>query len=225
MRSLKCWGHTCFQLIKDDVSILFNPFLTSNPNFSDDIKNIKTNYIFISHGDYDYLGDTIAIAKQSNATIVSTSEITNYCAEQGCKVHGMNLGGKHNFDFGYVRVTLAFHGSGIPGGHACGFVVNFYGVNVYFAGDTALFGDMALIGRLERIDYALLPIGDNYTMGPADAVEAVGMLRPRYVVPMHYNTWPSIAQDPSQFRDAVQERFRIAVHIIAPGETILLSHK
>jgi len=134
----------------------------------------------------------------------------------------MLVGGKHAFDFGYVRLTLAFHGAGLPGGHACGFVVNLGGTTVYHAGDTALFGDMSLLGRLEKIDYALLPIGDNFTMGPADAIEAVAMLKPRFVVPMHYNTWPLIAQNPEDFKREAEKRTGVPVLIVKPGETLTL---
>jgi L-ascorbate metabolism protein UlaG (beta-lactamase superfamily) len=137
----------------------------------------------------------------------------------------MHLGGKHPFDFGYVKITPAFHGSGIAGGHACGFIVNFFNTTVYFAGDTALFGDMALLGRLEKIDYALLPIGDNFTMGPDDALEAASLLKPQAIIPMHYNTWPLIQQDPEKFKLQVEQKLSITVHVISPGSLLKLQHK
>ena len=222
MTTLKFLGHACFQLSNNKTTILFDPFLTDNPHHIAQADEIDCDYILISHGHSDHLGDAVAIAKRTNATIISTAEVARHCAEQGCKAHAMHLGGKHAFDFGYVRITLAFHGSGIPGGHACGFIVNFHGTTVYFAGDTGLFGDMALLGRLETIDYALLPIGDNYTMGPRDAIEAAALLRPKFVIPMHYNTWPLIAQDPQAFKQEVEKRLDIPVLIQAPGETLTL---
>ncbi|HMM21891.1 MAG TPA: metal-dependent hydrolase [Selenomonadales bacterium] len=222
MTTLKFLGHACFQLSNSRTTLLFDPFLTDNPHQLAQADQIDCDYILVSHGHSDHLGDAVAIAKRTGATIISTAEVAHHCSEQGCQAHAMHLGGKHAFDFGYVRVTLAFHGSGIPGGHACGFVVHFHGTTVYFAGDTGLFGDMALLGRLEKIDYALLPIGDNYTMGPGDAVEAAALLRPRVVIPMHYNTWPLIAQDPHAFKQEVEKRLDIPVLIQAPGETLTL---
>ncbi|EGO61795.1 metal-dependent hydrolase [Acetonema longum] len=175
---LRFLGHACFQLTRDHVSLIFDPFLSDNPFQIAQPDDIHCNYVLVSHGHSDHLGDTVTIAKSNGATVISTAEIAHLCSEQGCATHAMHLGGKHAFEFGYVRLTLAFHGAGVPGGHACGFIVKFHGKTFYFAGDTGLFGDMALLGRLESIDYALLPIGDNYTMGPDDAVEAVGMLKP-----------------------------------------------
>jgi L-ascorbate metabolism protein UlaG (beta-lactamase superfamily) len=215
-------GHACFQLHNEKTSIIFDPFLSDNPFQIVKPTDVKCNYVLVSHGHADHLGDAVSIAKQNDATVISTAEIARLCGEQSCQNHAMHLGGKHAFDFGYVRLTLAFHGSGVPGGHACGFIVNFYGTTVYFAGDTALFGDMALLGRLESIDWALLPIGDNFTMGPDDAVEAVAMLKPKNVIPMHYNTWPVIAQDPEAFKQKVENRLQVPVIVAKPGETLSL---
>lgn len=222
MKTLKYLGHACFLLSDGRTSIVFDPFLSDNPLAAAAADDIDCQYVLPSHGHADHLGDTVKIAKRTGATVVSTAEMAGLCGGQGCKAHAMHLGGKHAFAFGYVRLTLAFHGAGVPGGHACGFVVNFGGTNVYHAGDTALFGDMALLGRLEKIDYALLPIGDNFTMGPADAVEAVAMLKPRFVIPMHYNTWPVIAQDPQAFKRDVEKRLGIPVLVAKPGETLNL---
>ena len=179
-------------------------------------------YIFVSHGHFDHLGSAIELAKASDATIISTAEVCGAVGEAGAKNHAMHLGGTHEFPFGKVRLTLAFHGSGIPGGHACGFIVDFYGTKLYFAGDTALFGDMQLLQRLDAFDYAILPIGDNFTMGPEDAAIAAEFLRAEYVIPVHYNTWPLIAQDPVKFKKAVEESTKSKVLIVAPGESIEL---
>lgn len=222
MSTLRFLGHACFHLENDDNALLFDPFLSANPFKKAEPSQIRCTYILVSHAHFDHLGDTVEIAKRTSATVISTAEVANLCGKDGCTAHAMHLGGKHSFNFGYVRVTPAFHGSGVEGGHACGFIVKFNGKTIYFAGDTCLFGDMELLGRLEKIDYALLPIGDNFTMGPDDAMEAVGLLKPKAVIPMHFNTWPLIAQAPDQFKDAVEKRFNIPVHVLAPGEVITL---
>lgn len=220
MSKLRFLGHACFELSNDKTTIVFDPFLTDNPFQIAKPADLRSDYIMVSHGHFDHLGDAFSLAAHTGATIISTAEIAHLASEQGCKTHAMHLGGKHVFDFGYVRLTLAFHGAGVPGGHACGFIVNFYGTTVYFAGDTALFGDMALLGRLENIDWALLPIGDNFTMGPDDAVEAAAMLKPKHIIPMHYNTWQLISQDPHVFKAKTEQRLSTAVHILKPGECI-----
>lgn len=217
---LTFYGHACFQLTQGAVSLLFDPFLSDNPFQTAKPEEIECTHILVSHGHFDHLGDAIIIAKRTGATIISTAEISALCGEQGCKTHAMHIGGKHAFEFGYVRLTQAFHGAGAPGGHACGFIVNFYGKTVYHTGDTGIFGDMQLLGRLESIDCALLPIGDNFTMGPSDAVEAAAMIRPKLVIPMHYNTWPLIAQDPALFKEQVESRLQIPVRVVNPGDTI-----
>ncbi len=222
MPELKFLGHACFMLQEGKNAVIIDPFLSGNPTAAATAKEIECQYILVSHGHEDHLGDAVPIAKRTGATIISTAEIAKACAGQGVNSHAMHLGGKHSFDFGYVRITPAFHGSGIPGGHACGFIIHFHGKTVYHTGDTALFSDMALLGRLESIDAALLPIGDNFTMGPADAAEAAQLIQPGLVVPMHYNTWPVIEQSPEKFKQDVETRFHIPVHIMKPGDTCKL---
>ena len=219
---LKFYGHACFSITHNQQTLLFDPFFTDNPFQIAKLENIHADYVFVSHGHFDHLGDALEIAKRCGATLVSTAEIAHLATENGCKSHAMHLGGTHNFDFGLVRITLAFHGSGIPGGHACGFIVKLPNKTIYFAGDTALFGDMQLLGQLEKIDYALLPIGDNFTMGPADATLACKLLNANNVIPIHYNTWPIIAQDPLKFKQAVEQQGYAQVLILNPGETLTL---
>ena len=132
----------------------------------------------------------------------------------------MHLGGTYKFPFGKVRVTMAFHGSGVAGGHACGFVVDFYGTKLYFAGDTALFSDMQLLPELDKFDYAVLPIGGNFTMDPDDAALAAKFLKPKYVIPVHYNTWPPIEQDVYAYKTYVEETTPTKVLVVDPGQTI-----
>lgn len=222
MTTLRFLGHACFELSDGQTTILFDPYLADNPFKIAGPDEVNCQYILVSHGHFDHLGDAVRIAKRTGATVISTAEVARLCGEQGVNSHAMHIGGKHSFDFGYVRITLAFHGAGVPGGHACGFIVNFHGTTVYFAGDTGLFADMELLGRLEKIDYALLPIGDNFTMGPQDAVEAVGLLKPKNVIPMHYNTWPLIAQSPEDFKRQVETRYGTPVHIMQPGQVLSL---
>ncbi len=211
-------GHSVFTLERGGISLIIDPYLTGNPQAAIAADDVNVQYILVTHAHGDHLGDTVAIAKRTGAKVIATAEVARMLAEQGVSVIPVHIGAKKQFDFGYVRVTLAVHGSGVAGGQAAGFIVNFYGTTVYHAGDTALFGDMALLGQLEKIDYALLPIGDNYTMGPADAVEAVGLLKAKAVVPMHYNTNPLIMQDPVAFKQAVEKRFGVPVYIMKPGD-------
>lgn len=212
-------NHACFLLENAGHAAIFDPYLEGNPEGLKP-KDIKADYIFVSHAHFDHLGDAFAIAKANNATIITTAEIAGLAGENGCQAHGMHLGGTFMFPFGKVRITPAFHGSGIPGGHACGFIVDFYGAKVYFAGDTALFGDMALLPRLDPFDYAVLPIGGNFTMDPKDAAIAAEFLRAKYVIPIHYNTWPLIAQDVHAYKADVEARTASKVLIVNPGETI-----
>lgn len=222
MCKITYYGHACFTVTSNNQTLLFDPFITDNPLSPAKATDIKCSYILVSHGHFDHIGDAFTIAKNNDATIISTAEIAHLCTDQGCKTHAMHIGGKHQFEFGIVKITPAFHGAGVPGGHACGFIIHIGDTTIYFAGDTCLFGDMALLGRLENIDCALLPIGDNFTMGPADAVEAVRLLKPQMVIPIHYNTWPLINQDPMQFKTAVETANLAKVSIVAPGETIVL---
>lgn len=223
MATLKFFGHSCFLLENKEYSLLFDPFLTDNPFQIVKAEEIDCTHIFVSHAHFDHIGDTVAIAKRCGATVISTAEIAGFVGGQGCASHGMHIGGTHEFVFGSVRVTLAFHGAGIEGGHACGFIVHFDGKTLYFAGDTGIFGDMELLGRLEKIDYALLPIGDNFTMGPSDAALAAKLLGAKNIVPMHYNTWPLIAQDPESYKASVERQTDSHVLILQPGEKLMLA--
>lgn len=212
-------NHACFMVEKNNSAIIFDPFLDGNPEglTADDI---KVDYIFVTHGHFDHLGSAFEIAKKCDATIISTAEICGLAGEAGCKAHGMHLGGTFMFPFGKVRVTPAFHGSGVPGGHACGFVVDFYGTQLYFAGDTALFSDMQLLPKLDPFTYAVLPIGGNFTMDPKDAAIAAKFLQAKYVIPVHYNTWPPITQDVQAYKADVEANTDSKVLIVNPGESI-----
>lgn len=222
MAILKYYGHSCFQLTKGNHSLIFDPFLTDNPFNVAAHEDIECSHILVSHAHFDHIGDALEISKRTGALIISTAEIAHFAANADCNNHAMHIGGKKQFEFGYVRITPAFHGAGIPGGHACGFIVKFYDKTIYFAGDTGIFGDMELLGRLEKIDYALLPIGDNFTMGADDATTAAAMLKTGTVIPMHYNTWPVITQSPEKFKEATEKKTGIPVVIIEPGTSITI---
>lgn len=221
--TLTYYGQSAFMLTHGDVRLVFDPWFTGNPWKAAIADEINCQYILVSHAHGDHLGDTASIATRTGAKVITINALAQVLKAQGCDVLPMDIGGKKMFDFGYVRFTQAVHGSGIAGGQAAGFVVNFYGTTIYFAGDTALFGDMALIGKLEKLDYALLPIGNNYTMGPEDAVEAVGMLKPKAVIPMHYNSNPLIMTSPDDFKKAVEARYGIPTTVMQPGGTIILN--
>lgn len=220
MIKLKYNGHANISLTKDNVTILIDPFFSNNPVNKTNPNKVDCDYILVSHAHFDHIGDAIDISKRTGATIISTAEIANMVEEKGCKSHSMNIGGKYNFDFGYIKVTQAIHSAGIEGGLACGFIIDFYGTIIYFAGDTALFGDMELIGRMNDIDYALLPIGDNFTMGIEEALEATKMLKPKFVIPIHYDTWPLIATSSRDFKELVEKNCDAKVKIVNFNESI-----
>lgn len=223
MVKLMYLGHSCFILSNGQESLIFDPYINGNPGAGDiDPQNIAVNYVLVSHAHGDHLGDAVEICQHNNAVLVSTFEVGNLCRSQGVsRIHTGHIGGRANFPFGYLRFTPALHGAGVAGGMACGFYVNFYRAGVYFAGDTGLFSDMKLLGQLEEIDYALLPIGDNYTMGPSDAAIAAGFLKPRVVIPMHYNTNDLIRQDPLLFKAQVEEKGTM-VEVMEPGAELEL---
>ncbi len=221
-KTLTYYGQSTFVLAQGDVKIIIDPYLTGNPWKVATAEEIDVQYILVSHAHGDHMADAASIAKRTGAKVISTSEITRMLSGQGvANLHPMSIGGKWNFEFGSVKLTNAIHGSGVAGGQAAGFIINFFGKVIYFAGDTALFGDMVYIGKA-NLDYAILPIGDNYTMGPEDATGAVGLLRPRKVIPMHFNTHPLIKQDPQKYKNMVETRYGTPVLIMNPGVVITL---
>ena len=222
MPKISFFGHACFQVEHKGQKLLFDPFLTDNPQAVVSADELQPDYILVSHGHYDHLGDAIEIAKRTGATIITTMDIAAECKKHQVKEHAMNIGVKHYFDFGYVRTTKALHHAGI-GSEACGFIVNLDGYTLYFTGDTSLFGDFELYGTIENIDLLLLPIGGYYTMDIDDAVYAAKLVGAKTVIPFHYNTWPLIEADPREFSAKVTKNTSSHCIIMAPGETVTLS--
>jgi L-ascorbate metabolism protein UlaG (beta-lactamase superfamily) len=225
MPELTFLGHSCFLLKHEDTTCIFDPFITGNPLSTLKLTDIKPTVIFLTHAHGDHLGDTIPLAKSSKALVVTTNDLGLYLEKKGLNVHRMHIGGTHKFDWGKVKITIAHHGSSlvedgkvIMMGDPCGMLVTLGGKTVYHAGDTGLFLDMQLIGELTPIDVALLPIGDNYTMGVKDAVKAVEFLKPKNAIPMHFSTFPIIENNPKQFLDGVKNQ-GINALLLKPGES------
>jgi L-ascorbate metabolism protein UlaG (beta-lactamase superfamily) len=223
MARLTWHGHATFTLVTDGGErILFDPFLDENPKADITTSDIdRLDYVLCSHGHFDHFGDAIPLARRTGATLIGTFELVAFAQSQGVeKVHGMNIGGGYRFPFGYVKLTPALHTGTVAGDEqgryttvANGFWLDLHGKRLYHAGDTALLMEMQLLRG--RVDVALLPIGDNFTMGPEDAARAVEFIEPRVVIPMHYNTWDVIAQDPAAFRGRVGSRAEVVV--LEPG--------
>ena len=204
-------GHSIVKIKTKGYTILIDPFITGNRLTDLSVKEEHPDVILLTHGHNDHVGDTVEIAKQSGALVVAPNELAEYLSWQGIKTHPMHIGGAHQFDFGKVKLTQAFHGSSyitndqqiIYTGMPAGILLFIEGKVIYHAGDTALFSDMKLLGDIHPIDVAFLPIGDNFTMGPEDAARAVEFLKPKEVIPIHYNTFPVIEQDPQEFAKMV----------------------
>lgn len=220
------YGQSAFELVVDGKTLLFDPFITGNPLAKDiDVTSLKPDYILLSHGHGDHIGDLVDIAKRTGAKVICIAEVANWLGSQGVEnIHGMNIGGGFNFDFGRVKMVNAIHSSALPdgsnGGNPAGFVIYGGGKVIYFAGDTALTYDMKLLAD-ENIDWSLLPIGDNYTMGADDAIKAAAFVDCKNVVGIHYDSFPVIKIN----KDEVAEKFLKAglnLKLPAIGESIEL---
>ncbi|MCA9996377.1 MAG: metal-dependent hydrolase [Anaerolineales bacterium] len=193
-------GHATFSLDVNGTKLVVDPFFAGNsPVATRSVAEVEADYILLTHGHGDHIADAVPLAQRTGATVIANFEIAGWLGGKGVdKIHAQHIGGGYNHPFGRVKMTIAFHGSGLPdgsyGGNPGGFLLSVDGKNIYIAGDTALYSDMALIGEA-GIDVAILPIGDNFTMGPDDALRAIKYLNPKVAIPCHYNTWPPIAQD------------------------------
>ncbi len=223
MPQIRFLGHSCVTITEGNHKLIVDPFLTGNPQAAVSADEVDVNYILVTHGHGDHVGDTVAIAKRTGATVIANYELATFCAKEGAQSHPMHIGGSHQFDFGKVKLTIAHHGGGYGEdasrytGPPVGFLITIGGKTIYHPGDTGLFYDMKLIGEMNSIDLAFLPIGDNFTMGVEDAVKAVEFLRPKKVVPFHYGTFPVIEEDPNNFASKVSGA---EVVILKPGETL-----
>lgn len=224
--TLTWYGHAALGIDVSKVKLLVDPFLKNNPVSAVKPDQVEADFILISHGHGDHVGDAVEIAERTGATVISNAEIASWFQEQGIPTHAQHIGGGFHHPFGYLKLTLALHGSKLPdgsdGGNPTGFLLTTpEGKKIYFAGDTGFFGDMRLIGE-EGIDLAVLPIGDNYTMGPDDALRAVKLLKPKHVIPIHYNTWELIAQDPIAWAERVKAETTAIPHVLQPGDSFSL---
>ena len=221
-------GHGTHLFAIGGKQIVIDPFFSSNPMTDIAADSVAADYILVSHGHFDHIEDVVAIANRTGATVIANAEIVGWLQKQGVaedKTHPQHLGGGFNYDFGRVKLTIAHHGSGLPdgsyGGNPAGILINAEGKNIYLACDTALFSDMKLYGE-EGIDLFVPPIGDNFTMGPDDALKAVKLVNPKIAVPSHYNTWPLIEQDAEAWAKRVEAETSTKVRVLQPGESLEL---
>lgn len=220
---LTYFGHSAFSIKSGKFLVLVDPFFNGNPHIKVDPFSFQPTAVVVTHGHSDHIGDAIDIAKKSNALIISNFEICNWFMKEGVSnVHPLHIGGGNKFEFGYVKLTIAHHGStsneGISLGSPCGVIISIDGKTIYHAGDTGLFMDMQLIGELTSIDVAMLPIGGNFTMDIRDALRATEFLKPKVAIPMHYNTFPLIKANPEEFVSKLPKAIKGVV--MQPGITI-----
>lgn len=219
-------GHNCWQIVAGETTLLLDPFLDDSPTAPVKAADVSPQFVLLSHGHFDHVSDAVSIASRTGATVLANFEITEWLKAQGIaeeKLVPMNLGGGVDLPFGRAQMTLAHHSSSLPdgsyGGNPAGFLLELEGKRIYFACDTALFLEMKLIG-LGGLDLAVVPIGDQYTMGPSQSVEAINLLTPRRVLPCHYNTWPPIAQDAAAWAEEVRKQTGAEPCVLQPGGSL-----
>ena len=208
---LKYFGHSAFQITTESgTKILIDPFLDDNPVSKTKSSDVDAEFIILTHGHGDHVGDGLKIGKRCNSLFICVNELAEWVKSKGLNAHNMHIGGAYNFDFGKVKFTIAHHGSMTPdnqyAGEASGVLITINNKTIYHTGDTGLFYDMKLIGEMNPVDYMLLPIGDNYTMGAEDAAKAVELTSPKTAIPMHFNTFPVINSDPNKFKKLVESK-------------------
>ncbi|WP_088006637.1 metal-dependent hydrolase [Indiicoccus explosivorum] len=220
-------GHSVVKIKTEKHTILIDPFITGNGQTDLKVNEEKPDVILLTHGHGDHVGDTVQLAADNDALVVATVELAEYLGNKGVNTQGMNIGGKCDFEFGTVKLTHAFHSSSFTDdemgivytGMPTGILFTAEGKTIYHAGDTGVFGDMKMIGERHKIDVAFLPIGDYFTMGPEDAAFAAELLGAEKIVPIHYNTFPPIEQNPEHFKELVKGAETV---ILKAGETIEL---
>ncbi|MEQ8208386.1 MAG: metal-dependent hydrolase [Lacipirellulaceae bacterium] len=218
-------GHSTFKIVSGEYTLLVDPFLNDSPVAPIKADEAEADFVLLTHGHFDHVADAVSIAKRTEATVIANFEICEWLKGQGIaeeNVVPLNTGGGCDQSFGRVTMTLAHHSSSLPdgsyGGIAGGFLLELDGKRIYFAGDTSLFLDMKLIG-LGGIDLAVIPIGDQFTMGPNDSLEAVKFLGAKKVIPCHYNTWPPIEQDAQAWSETVREQTAAEPIVLEPGQS------
>jgi L-ascorbate metabolism protein UlaG (beta-lactamase superfamily) len=225
---IKWLGHSAF-LFEAEQKLLIDPFISGNPLAPCSPEELNPDIIAVTHGHRDHLGDTIEIGKRTGCRIISVHEVANYVKSKGVFAEGMGKGGTIYVEGIKLTMTEALHSSSIDasgfsfdGGSPAGFIIRINGHSIYHAGDTGIFGDMQLIGELYKPEVALIPIGDRFTMGIKEATKAVELIKPEIVIPMHYNTFDVISQNPEEFKRAVEAKVDTKVVIMKPGESIKL---
>ncbi len=218
------YGHACFSVQIKNRTLLFDPFITPNELAKNiDVNKVPADYILLTHGHVDHVADAVSIGKRTGATVIANFEVGNWCQKQGLsKIHQMNHGGGAPFDFGRVKYVNAIHSSSTPdgvyAGNPGGFVVESDEGNFYCSGDTALTMDMKLIGESTKLKWAALCVGDNFTMGPEDAIKACDFIQCNEVLGVHFDTFPPIKID----HKAAIEKFAAKgkkLHLLKPGES------
>jgi L-ascorbate metabolism protein UlaG (beta-lactamase superfamily) len=219
---LRFLGHAAFSLSDGDTAVVIDPFLTGNPKAAVSAGDVSATTILLTHGHADHVGDTVAIAKRTGATVVAITELAGEIGSEGAEVRDPNLGGTVAFDWGWVKLVPAWHTSTTLKGTAntpAGLLINFKDTIVYHLGDTCLFSDLQLVGKRTPIDLALMCIGGHYTMDRIDALEAASLVGAKTVIPCHYNTFPAIETDAQAFKSDVEAATGSSVAVLNPGET------
>jgi len=215
-------GQSCFELVEGDTRVLIDPFLTGNPKAAVAADDLDPTHILLTHGHADHYGDTVEIAKRTGAPVIAIVELANEIGGKGVDVFDPNLGGTVELPGGWVRLVPALHTAVSPDGTphvAAGLVVKLGETTVYHLGDTCLFSDLALPGKRNKLDVALMCIGGHYTMDRHDAVTAAELVGAATVIPCHYDTFPPIETDAEAFKQEVEARTSSSVVILQPGET------
>lgn len=215
-------GHSAFAIKSGDTTLLIDPFLTGNPSATVSAEDVDADYILLTHGHADHIGDSVAISKRTGAPVLAIVEVAQELAEEGVEVYDPNLGGTVSFDWGSVKLVPAWHTSTTPKGTVntpAGLIIKIEGQTIYHLGDTALFSDLALIAKQDPVDIALMCIGGHYTMDRHDAVAAAEMIEAKTIVPCHYNTFPPIETDVEEFKREVESRVATKVEILRPGQS------
>jgi len=227
MSKVKFYGHSCVAIQNDDKTVLIDPFLEGNPLVHYFPVDLKPSVILVTHGHDDHLGDAVRLSKAGGVPIVATPELAHYCEKRGAKVIGAHFGGTVKFDFCTVKIVPAWHSSSTTSketgetiylGQPCGFVITMDRQTFYHAGDTCVFGDMALIAEITPIDVAFLPIGGHFTMDTVEAMKAIELIKPKAVIPIHFNTFSHINANPDDIRNKLRDKMStIEFNILRPG--------